>query len=197
MRPLLDHTITVEEISRLIGITIDLDPALTFSGATSVDGSVQAGDLFLAYPGEKTHGAQFAANAIALGARAILTDAQGATFAKDLPVIIVPNARTAGAVISANLYGKPIQEMVSIGVTGTNGKTTVSTLLYQLFQEAGRDSGLIGTVETRIGRDRVASARTTPEADALQAFKPRYGDAANGGRTLCHGWIYKSFTRSP
>jgi UDP-N-acetylmuramoyl-L-alanyl-D-glutamate--2,6-diaminopimelate ligase len=169
MRPLLDHTITVEEISRLIGVTIDLDPTLTFSGATSVDGSVQEGDLFLAYPGEKTHGAQFAANAMALGARAILTDAQGATFAKDLPVIIVPNARTAGAVISADLYGKPMQEMVSIGVTGTNGKTTVSTLLYQLFQEAGRDSGLIGTVETRIGRDRVASARTTPEADALQA----------------------------
>ena len=77
MRPLLDHTITVEEISRLIGVTIDLDPTLTFSGATSVDSSVNEGDLFLAYPGEKTHGAQFAAHAIALGARAILTDAQG------------------------------------------------------------------------------------------------------------------------
>jgi UDP-N-acetylmuramoyl-L-alanyl-D-glutamate--2,6-diaminopimelate ligase len=63
-----------------------------------------------------------------------------------------------------------MQEMVSIGITGTNGKTTVSTLLYQLFQEAGRESGLIGTVETRIGRDRIASARTTPEADALQAL---------------------------
>jgi UDP-N-acetylmuramoyl-L-alanyl-D-glutamate--2,6-diaminopimelate ligase len=63
-----------------------------------------------------------------------------------------------------------MQEMVSIGITGTNGKTTVSTLLYKLFQEAGRDSGLIGTVETRIGRDRVASDRTTPEADALQTL---------------------------
>jgi UDP-N-acetylmuramoyl-L-alanyl-D-glutamate--2,6-diaminopimelate ligase len=170
MRPLLDHAITVEEISRLIGVNTDLDPTLTFSGATSNDSLVSVGDLFLAYPGEKTHGAQFAANAISLGARAILTDVQGATFAKDLPVIIVPNVRTAGAVISANLYGKPMQEMVSIGITGTNGKTTVSTLLYQLFQEAGRDSGLIGTVETRIGRDRVPSARTTPEADALQAL---------------------------
>ncbi len=170
MRPLLDHTITVEEISHLIGAKIDLDPALTFSGATSLDSAVIEGDLFLAYPGEKTHGAQFAHRAISLGARAILTDAHGAMLTKGLPAIIVPNARTAGAVISASLYGKPMQEMVSIGITGTNGKTTVSTLLYQLFQEAGRESGLIGTVETRIGRDRIASARTTPEADALQAL---------------------------
>ena len=170
MRPLLDHSITVEEISRLIGVKIDLEPSLTFSGVTSLDSSVNEGDLFLAYPGEKSHGAQFAAHAISLGARAILTDAQGALIAEGLPTIVVPNARTAGAMISASLYGKPMQEMVSIGITGTNGKTTVSTLLYQLFQEAGRDSGLIGTVETRIGRDRVASARTTPEADALQAL---------------------------
>ena len=170
MRPLLDHTITVEEISRLIGVKIHLEPSLTFSGVTSLDSSVNEGDLFLAYPGEKSHGAQFAAHAITLGARAILTDAQGALIAEGLPTIVVPNARTAGAMISASLYGKPMQEMVSIGITGTNGKTTVSTLLYQLFQEAGRDSGLIGTVETRIGRDRVASARTTPEADALQAL---------------------------
>jgi len=170
MRPLLDHTISVEEISRLIGIKIDLDPSLTFSGATSSDGDVVEGDLFLAYPGEKTHGARFASSAIARGARAIVTDSEGSTIADGLPVIVVPHARTAGALISATLYAKPMQEMISIGITGTNGKTTVSTLLYQLFQEAGRESGLIGTVETRIGRDSVASARTTPEADALQAL---------------------------
>ena len=170
MRPILDHTISVEEISRLIGIKVDLDPSLLFSGATSNDRDVVEGDLFLAYPGDRTHGARFASSAISRGARAIVTDAEGSTIADGLPVIVVPHARTAGALISTSLYGKPMQEMVSIGITGTNGKTTVSTLLYQLFQEAGRESGLIGTVETRIGRDSVASARTTPEADALQAL---------------------------
>jgi UDP-N-acetylmuramoyl-L-alanyl-D-glutamate--2,6-diaminopimelate ligase len=170
MRPLLDHAISVEDISHLIGIKIDLDPSLTFSGATSSDSDVLEGDLFLAYPGEKTHGARFASSAISRGARAIVTDSEGAKIADGLPVIVVPDARTAGALISATLYAKPMQEMVSIGITGTNGKTTVSTLLYQLFQDAGRESGLIGTVETRIGRDSVASARTTPEADALQAL---------------------------
>ena len=170
MRPILDHTISVEEISRLIGVKVDLDPSLLFSGATSNDRDVVEGDLFLAYPGDRTHGARFASSAISRGARAIVTDAEGSTIADGLPVIVVPHARTAGALISTSLYGKPMQEMVSIGITGTNGKTTVSTLLYQLFQEAGRESGLIGTVETRIGRDSVASARTTPEADALQAL---------------------------
>ena len=170
MRPLLDHAITVEEISRLIGVKTNLDPTLTFSGATSNDSSVAVGDLFLAYPGANTHGAHFASSAISRGARAILTDADGAKIVAGLPVIVAPHARTAGALVSALLYSKPMQEMVSIGITGTNGKTTVSTLLYQLFQEAGRESGLIGTVETRIGRDSVASARTTPEADALQAL---------------------------
>ena len=170
MRPILDHTISVEEISRLIGIKVDLDPSLLFSGATSNDRDVVEGDLFLAYPGDRTHGARFASSAISRGARAIVTDAEGSTIADGLPVIVVPHARTAGALISTSLYGKPMQEMVSIGITGTNGKTTVSTLLYQLFQEAGRESGLIGTVETRIGRESISSARTTPEADALQAL---------------------------
>ena len=170
MRPILDHNISVEDIARLIGIELGLDPTLSFSGATSRDTDVVEGDLFLAYPGEKTHGARFASNAISRGARAIVTDAEGAAIVDGLPVIVVPHARTAGALISARLYGKPMQEMISIGITGTNGKTTVSTLLFQLFQEAGRESGLIGTVETRIGRESVSSARTTPEADALQAL---------------------------
>ena len=170
MRPLLEHSITVETISRLVNGETSLDSTLTFTGVTSADSEVLEGDLFLAYPGTRTHGAQFAAQAIAQGARAILTDAQGAQIAAGLPTIVVSDARIAGALVSAHLYGKPMQEMVSIGITGTNGKTTVSTLLYQLFEKAGRESGLIGTVETRIGRESVPSARTTPEADGLQAL---------------------------
>lgn len=170
MRPLLEHSITVEAISRLVNGETTLEGSLTFTGATSTDSKVMEGDLFLAYPGTAAHGAQFAANAIARGARALLTDAQGAEIAAGLPTIVVSDARIAGALVSAHLYGKPMQEMVSIGITGTNGKTTVSTLLYQLFEKAGRESGLIGTVETRIGRESVPSSRTTPEADGLQAL---------------------------
>lgn len=170
MRPLLEHNITVESITRLVNGATSLDSKLTFTGVTSADSEVVEGDLFLAYPGTRTHGAKFAAQALAQGARAILTDAQGAQIASGLPTIIVSDARIAGALISAHLYGKPMQEMVCIGITGTNGKTTVSTLLYQLFEKVGRESGLIGTVETRIGRESIPSASTTPEADGLQAL---------------------------
>ncbi|MFM9151235.1 MAG: UDP-N-acetylmuramoyl-L-alanyl-D-glutamate--2,6-diaminopimelate ligase [Candidatus Planktophila sp.] len=170
MRPLLEHSITVDAISRMVHGETCLEPTLTFTGVSSSDSEVIEGDLFLAYPGKTTHGAQFAAKAIAKGARAILTDSQGAKIASNVPTIVVADARIAGAVVSASLYGKPMQEMVSIGITGTNGKTTVSTLLYQLFEKAGRECGLIGTVETRIGRESIPSARTTPEADELQAL---------------------------
>lgn len=170
MRPLLEHSISVEAISRLIDISSDLEHSLTFSGVTSSDSQVQAGDLFLAYPGTKKHGAHYAKSAIERGALAVLTDNEGAQIAKGLPTIVVSRARLAGAIVSSHLYGRPMQEMVSIGITGTNGKTTVSTLLYQLFEKAGRESGLIGTVETRIGRESISSLRTTPEADVLQSL---------------------------
>lgn len=170
MRPLLEYSITVEKICRLLSAESAIDGECVVTGVTSNDADVLPGDLFLAYPGKTTHGAQFAQSAIAKGARAILTDAQGAQIAQGLPVIVVENVRTAGALVSAHLYRKPVQEMVSIAITGTNGKTTVSTLLHQLLQSAGRESGLIGTVETRIGRERFESVRTTPEADTLQSI---------------------------
>ena len=170
MRPLLEYSISVEQICQLLSVETTLDPQLTFTGVTSDDRNVIVGDLFLAYPGKNSHGAEFAQSAISRGARAILTDPRGAEIAQGLPVIVIASARIAGALVSSHLYGKPIQEMQSIAITGTNGKTTVSTLLYQLLQLAGRETGLIGTVETRIGRQRLESSRTTPEADDLQAL---------------------------
>jgi UDP-N-acetylmuramoyl-L-alanyl-D-glutamate--2,6-diaminopimelate ligase len=170
MRPLLDYSISVQQICQLLSAESLIDPQTTFSGVTSDDQNILPGDLFLAYPGTNTHGAQFAHSAISKGARAILTDAPGAEIAHELPLIVTKNVRVAGALVSAHLYGRPMQEMVSLAITGTNGKTTVSTLLHQLLQSAGRDSGLIGTVETLIGRQRYNSVRTTPEADELQAI---------------------------
>jgi UDP-N-acetylmuramoyl-L-alanyl-D-glutamate--2,6-diaminopimelate ligase len=170
MRPLLDYSISVGQICQLLSAESLLDNQITFSGITSDDRNILPGDLFLAYPGMNSHGAQFAQSAIAKGARAVLTDTRGAEIAHGLPMIIASNVRVAGALVSAHLYGRPMQEMESIAITGTNGKTTVSTLLHQLLQSAGRDSGLIGTVETLIGRQRYQSERTTPEADSLQAI---------------------------
>ena len=87
-----------------------------------------------------------------------------------VPVLVVENPRRAAGVISAWFYEEPMRDLYSVGVTGTNGKTTVTTLLHQIMQAAGRESGLIGTVESRIGSEVLLSKRTTPESAELQGL---------------------------
>jgi UDP-N-acetylmuramoyl-L-alanyl-D-glutamate--2,6-diaminopimelate ligase len=109
-------------------------------------------------------------DAIARGAVAVLTDVVGAEMISGVPVLIVNSPRRAAGIISAWFYSEPMRDLYSIGVTGTNGKTTVTTILHQIMQAAGRESGLIGTVETRIGGEALSSKRTTPESSDLQAL---------------------------
>lgn len=169
IRPLAPFAAKLEEAAQLVGATIHGDNIL-FTGAAHLDSDVAPGDLFIALPGARVHGAKFIASAIKRGAVAVLTDEAGLAHCLGIPAIIVKDVRAAGALIAASLYKYPTKDMTSIGITGTNGKTTVSTLLFQIFQAAGRDTGLIGTVETRIGVDAIKSARTTPEGPELQAL---------------------------
>ena len=161
---------TVESVAAIANATLMGDATTVITGLTLSSHDVQEGDLFIALPGEKAHGATFAADAIARGAVAILTDAEGASKVTGVPVIISTHPRRAAGVISAWFYSEPMRDLYSVGVTGTNGKTTVTTLLYQIMSAAGRDSGLIGTVETRIGSETLANKRTTPESTDLQAL---------------------------
>lgn len=131
---------------------------------------IEAGDLFVAVAGAKTHGATYAGNAKLNGAIAVLTDEVGAALVTDLPVLVVSNPRANAGVVSAWLHNEPMRDMFSVAVTGTNGKTTVTTLLHQIAMAAGRESGLVGTVETRIGDEVLPALRTTPEASELQSL---------------------------
>ena len=148
----------------------DLLAEIVINGATHSDGEVMPGDLFVAIPGAKRHGAQFAESAKKRGAVAVLTDPSGAKLIKDLPVLVVHNPRLVAGRVSALLYSEPMRDLNCIAITGTNGKTTVTTLLHQIFSAAHRECGLVGTVETRIGNEVIASKRTTPEATDLQAL---------------------------
>ncbi|CAB4333738.1 MAG: UDP-N-acetylmuramoyl-L-alanyl-D-glutamate--2,6-diaminopimelate ligase [Actinobacteria bacterium] len=171
-RPLTNPGKKLSALCAIVGAdstTQDLEK-IEVRGIAQASDLVLPGDLFIALPGEKFHGAQFADDAIARGAVAVLTDAQGAKTIKDVPVLISANPRRAAGIASAWFYSEPMRDLYSIGVTGTNGKTTVTTLLHQIMMAAGRDSGLIGTVETRIGVESVASKRTTPESSDLQAL---------------------------
>ena len=169
IRPLAPFTAKLEYAAQLVGASIH-GADISFTGATHVDSDVEPGDLFIAIPGARVHGATFIETAIKRGAVAVLTDEAGLAHCQGIPAIVVKDVRAAGALIAASLYKYPTKDMTSIGITGTNGKTTVSTLLYQIFQAVGRDTGLIGTVETRIGVEVIKSSRTTPEGPELQAL---------------------------
>lgn len=169
-RPLATFSLTLNEAAQLVGAEFTSSEDIVITGISHRDSDIQAGDIFLAVPGTKKHGAEFIAAAIKRRAVAVLTDRDGAKFAGNLPVLIVKDVRTAGALIASALFKNPTRDVQTIGITGTNGKTTVSLLLHQIFEAAGRDSGLIGTIGVQIGTEALASSRTTPEASDLQAL---------------------------
>jgi UDP-N-acetylmuramoyl-L-alanyl-D-glutamate--2,6-diaminopimelate ligase len=143
---------------------------ITITGVSIDSHQIEAGDLFVAVAGAKVHGATYSGNAKLNGAVAVLTDEVGAALITDLPVLVVADPRATAGMIAAWLHNEPMRDMFSVGVTGTNGKTTVTTLLHQIAMAVGRHSGLVGTVETRIGDEVVEALRTTPEAPELQSL---------------------------
>lgn len=170
-RPLANCSKPLSAVLSVVGAQCaEVTESVNVTGISQSSSGVVIGDLFIALPGEKFHGAQFAADAIERGAVAVLTDLTGAAMVTGVPVLVVENPRRAAGVISAWFYAEPMRDLYSVGVTGTNGKTTVTTLLHQIMQAAGRESGLIGTVETRIGSEVLISKRTTPESAELQGL---------------------------
>jgi UDP-N-acetylmuramoyl-L-alanyl-D-glutamate--2,6-diaminopimelate ligase len=142
------------------------------TGVTLSSRAVRPGELYAALPGARTHGSEFAAQAAAAGAVAVLTDPTGAARARAtrLPVLVVPDPRAALGELAAWVYGEPGEHLLTLGVTGTNGKTTTTSLLDAALRAAGRRTGLVGTVELRLGDERIASTGTTPEAPDLHAL---------------------------
>ena len=170
-RPLANCSKPLSAVLSVVGAQCaEITESVNVTGISQSSNEISTGDLFIALPGEKFHGAQFAADAVERGAVAVLTDLTGAAMVTGVPVLVVENPRRAAGVISAWFYEEPMRDLYSVGVTGTNGKTTVTTLLHQIMQAAGRESGLIGTVESRIGSEVLLSKRTTPESAELQGL---------------------------
>ena len=145
------------------------------TGVTLDSRAVVPGDLYAALPGFNVHGARFAAAALAAGAVAVLTDDDGlgiieAAGAPGVPVLVAADPRGRLGGLAADIYGNPSAALTMVGITGTNGKTTTAYLVECALRAHGRRTGLIGTVETRIGDQRVDSVRTTPEATDLHAL---------------------------
>ncbi|MEV5002992.1 UDP-N-acetylmuramoyl-L-alanyl-D-glutamate--2,6-diaminopimelate ligase [Nocardioides sp. LML1-1-1.1] len=152
-----------------------VDPGTELRGVTLDSRRVQAGDLYAALAGARAHGAAFTAQAAAAGAAAVLTDPAGESDARasGLPVLVVDDPRAVLGTVAALVYGHPAAALRTIGVTGTQGKTTVTRLLDDALLAAGVRSAVVGTVGTRIAGEEVRTALTTPEAPDLHGLFAR------------------------
>ena len=136
---------------------------------------VERGGLFVAISGFASDGNRFIPMAMEKGAAVIVTAKKPEL---DVPYVLVPSDRLALALIGCNFYGHPARSMTMIGVTGTNGKTSVTLLLKQVIEKVlGAKVGLIGTMENRIGALVIPTERTTPESFELQGLFAQMRDA--------------------
>ncbi|HXA15364.1 MAG TPA: UDP-N-acetylmuramoyl-L-alanyl-D-glutamate--2,6-diaminopimelate ligase [Thermoanaerobaculia bacterium] len=150
----------------------DADAEIT--SVTADSRMVVTGALFVAVPGFKTDGATFIDSAVRKGAAAIVSESSVVSA----PVAVqVDDARAALALISANFYNRPANNLSIIGVTGTSGKTTTTKMIESILDASGQPVGLIGTIEYRAGDERLTADRTTPDAVVLQQWFAKMVDA--------------------
>ena len=131
--------------------------------------SVQPGDLFVAINGNACNGAKYIDDAVDRGAVAVVTEAEDYARA-DIPLIIVNDARLALSALAAQIYEHPTTRMKIVGITGTNGKTSVGMLIRAILNSAGHGAGLLGTICYDIGTCSINAPITTPGSADLQRY---------------------------
>jgi UDP-N-acetylmuramoyl-L-alanyl-D-glutamate--2,6-diaminopimelate ligase len=154
------------------GLDIEIPPGLTdieINGLTDDSRRINWGDLFIAVPGNDIDGRKFIGEAASLGAAAVLTS-PGFDIKADIPVLFASNLRSAAAQVSDRFYRNPTSKLKVAGVTGTNGKTTVTYLMTGIFNNAGEKWGRIGTTGYDLGGPMLPSSNTTPGPVDLQRF---------------------------
>lgn len=154
----------------------NLDVAVT--AVTDDSRAVTPGSVFVAVKGERVDGHAFVGRAVAAGAAALVLQ-RGAAVppALTVPVVRVDDTRRILGVLASRFYGEPSSRLLMVGVTGTNGKTTVTCLCKGVLETAGRKVGLIGTVAYQIGAERLPASHTTPGAVELQTLLARMAGA--------------------
>jgi UDP-N-acetylmuramoyl-L-alanyl-D-glutamate--2,6-diaminopimelate ligase len=131
---------------------------------------IKASAAFIAVRGEATDGHQFIDKAIDFGATAIICEIMPVNTEENVVYVQVENSAAAAGYMAHNFFGQPSAKMKLVGVTGTNGKTTIATLLYKLFTSLGYKCGLLSTVENHIGNKVVPATHTTPDAVNLNTL---------------------------
>jgi UDP-N-acetylmuramoyl-L-alanyl-D-glutamate--2,6-diaminopimelate ligase len=166
---LLKELASLLTVSRIVG-----DGESAFTNVQFDSRKVRPGDLFICIPGHVADGHDFAPKAVASGAAALVVERP---LELDAPQLVVPDARFAMALIANHVHGYPSLEMKVIGVTGTNGKTTTTSLIEAILSDLGCRTGLMGTIRMKFGDKAVEAERTTQEAVDLQRNLRRMREA--------------------
>ncbi|HMR17057.1 MAG TPA: UDP-N-acetylmuramoyl-L-alanyl-D-glutamate--2,6-diaminopimelate ligase [Mariniflexile sp.] len=148
------------------------------AGATSIDVSaidfdsrnIKKGHVFVAVKGTVSDGHQFIETAIGQGAVAIVCETLPENLTEGITYVEVANSSKALAMMASNFYGNPSENLKLVGVTGTNGKTTVASLLYQLFKKAGYKVGLLSTVKIMVDSKEYKATHTTPDSITINKY---------------------------
>lgn len=146
------------------------------TGVCSNSDKVSPGDVFVAVKGSRTDSHELIASAVSRGASAVICQIPPSEDI-GVPVALVPDSRRALALAADNFYGNPSGKMRFIGITGTNGKTTTSYMVYHILQKMGLRAGVVGTNGSRFGDMSVDGARTTPEAEELYGVLAEFAHA--------------------
>ncbi len=160
----LSQIIQTLDVQTLLGDTNKQIDVITFDSRKACEGA-----LFVAQQGAVADGHAFIAKAFEQGCRAILCERVPENVAADACVVVVENTHKALGDVAAEFYDHPSKRLKLVGVTGTNGKTTIATLLHRLMSKMGYKSGLFSTVANYIGDQRSTATHTTPDAVTLQA----------------------------
>lgn len=143
---------------------------------------VEPGSLFVAQKGLIFNGHQFISKAIELGATVVVCEEFPKKILQDITYIRVGNSNSALAIIASNFYDNPSRKLKLIGITGTNGKTTIATLLYNLFQKLGHKTGLLSTVKIMVDTVQYEATHTTPNSILINKY---LNEMVNNGVDYC------------
>ena len=154
-------------LSRFKNIKIEGNDLIQINGIEADSRKVEKGNLFVAVKGTATDGHQYIPTAIEKGAVAVVCEVLPAELAEGITYVQTEDSNQAIALLAAAFNGYPSEQLKLVGVTGTNGKTTIATLLYKLFSRLGYKSGLLSTVCNYIGEQEVPATHTTPDPLSL------------------------------
>ena len=164
------------ELAAILPNAIKLNTYLNpeISGIEQDSRKVKTGSLFVCIEGHQFDGHLFAKEAVERGAVAIVA---GKELDVPVPVLMVKDTTKAMAVLADTFYGQPSHDLFLIGITGTNGKTSISHMVWHVFQKAGKKAGLIGSLYGKIGNETIPTQNTTPDSLTLQKIFQQMVDA--------------------